>query len=150
MTNKVAGAFATGVLWLAAAGFAVFGVQWLAHPADMARPLGIVLTNGDATSDARAVYGGMEVGLGLFLAYSAWSLRRRTQGLAAATVVLLCLGLSRFAGIVAAPGGVTGGTFQLLSTDLGGAALCAVALFVSRSVFPRATSVETKHGGQPA
>ncbi len=125
--------FAIGVLALGAAAFMGFGVKWLLDPAAMAGPLGIVLTNGDATSDARAVYGGMELGLGLFLAYSAMSPARRTQGLAAAAMTLSGLGLSRFIGILLAHDGVGAGTYQLLATDVLGTALCAAAFFVSRA-----------------
>jgi Domain of unknown function (DUF4345) len=119
------------MLVLGAIGFALFGVKWLLNPTGMATPLGIVLTNGDATSDARAVYGGMELGFGLFLAYSAIAPARRTQGLAGAAIVLAGLGLSRSVGILAADS-VTSGTYALLATDVTGTLLCAAAFFVSR------------------
>lgn len=119
------------MLVLGAIGFALFGIKWLVNPTAMATPLGIVLTNGDATSDARAVYGGMELGLGLFLAYSAIAPSRRTQGLAAAAITLAGLGLSRSIGIIAAES-VTSGTHALLATDLTGTVLCVAAFFVSR------------------
>ena len=131
--TRGADVFVMVVLALAALGFIAFGLQWLARPVVMAQPLGITLGNGDATSDARAVYGGMELGLGVFFVYCLLSARRRTLGLAGATLVMLGLGLSRLLGIVLDPHGVTGATHQLLATDLGGAALCAVALFVSRA-----------------
>ena len=57
-----------GTLCLGAVAFAAFGVPWLIHPQSMAHDLGIILTNGDATSDARAVDGRMELGLAAFLA----------------------------------------------------------------------------------
>ena len=122
------------ILGLGALGFAIFGVQWLADPAAMAQPLGILLTNGDATSDARAVYGGLEIGFGLFLAYSAWSPARRTQGLAAGALVLGGLGLARIAGVLLAPGGAGHATSMLLITDLTGITLFVVAFLVSRRV----------------
>jgi len=132
--SRAAGFFVTGTLALAAVGFAAFAVQWLVHPSAMAGPLGIVLQNGDATSDARAVYGGLELGLAAFLSYCAMSAARRTLGLTAATFAMLGLGLARLGGVLVAPEGVTGATHQLLGTDFGGAALCAVALWVSRSL----------------
>ncbi|MEO7113795.1 MAG: DUF4345 family protein [Polyangiaceae bacterium] len=119
------------MLVLGAIGFALFGVKWLVNPTGMATPLGIILTNGDATSDARAVYGGMELGLGLFLAYSAIAPARRTQGLAAAAITLAGLGVSRSIGIIAAES-VTSGTYALLATDLTGTVLCIAAFLVSR------------------
>jgi hypothetical protein len=126
-------AFVIGTLCLGAVAFWAFGLQWLAHPVVMAQPLGIVLTNGDATSDARAVYGGLELGLGLFLVYSCWAPQRRTQGLAAGALTLLGLGTARLAGILLAPEGVSGETLKLLATDFAGVALFAAAFYVSRS-----------------
>ena len=107
-------------------------MKWLINPTGMATPLGITLNNGDATSDARAVYGGMELGLAAFLAYCAAAKSRRTVGLVAAVCSLLGLGCSRLAGILLVDGAVTSGTWQLLGTDFGGATLCAIAFFVSR------------------
>ena len=127
-----AGNFSIAVLALAALAFAGFGIQWLVHPAAMAKPLGILLTSGDATSDARAVYGGMELGFAIFLLYSTLARHRRTQGLAAAYLTLLGLGFSRLIGILLAES-VSTGTLQLLATDLGGASLCFVAFMASRS-----------------
>lgn len=134
--DKLTQGLVIGTLCLGALAFAAFGVQWLVRPDAMAHELGILLTNGDATSDARAVYGGMELGFGAFLAYSAWSPARRTQGVAAAMMVLFGLGIARLIGIVLAEGGVTSGTRQLLVTDLGGAALCTVVFLLSRKQTP--------------
>jgi hypothetical protein len=131
--SKTANAFVMGTLCLGALAFAAFGLQWLANPVAMAQPLGIVLTNGDATSDARAVYGGMELGLALFLIYSCWSPKRRTQGLAAGALTLFGLGLARLIGILLAPEGVSGSTIQLLATDFTGVALFGAAFYVSLS-----------------
>jgi hypothetical protein len=130
--DKRANGFVIGVLYLGAVAYAAFGVQWLLHPQAMAHDLGILLTNGDATSDARAVYGGMELGFAAFLAYSAWAPARRSQGLAAAMLTLFGLGSARLIGILVAPDGVSGATKQLLATDFGGATLCTVAFVVSR------------------
>jgi len=131
MSSKSADYFAIGVLCAGALAFGAFGVQWLLDPVAMASPLGIVLTNGDATSDARAVYGGMELGMAAFLLYSAASKDRRTQGLAAAALSLFGLGTCRLIGIVLGQG-VGAGTYQLLGTDLAGTTLCTVAFLVSR------------------
>lgn len=130
--DKLSNGLVIGTLGLGAVAYAAFGVQWLIHPQTMAHDLGILLTNGDATSDARAVYGGMELGLAAFLGYSAWSPARRTQGLAAAMLTLFGLGLSRLTGVLVAPEGVTGATKQLLFTDFAGAALATFAFVVSR------------------
>lgn len=133
LPGNAARRFALAVLGLGAVGFAVFGVQWFANPIGMAQPLGIVLGNGDATSDARAVYGGLELGFGLFLAYSALSPARRTQGLAAGALTLGGLGFARIAGIALAPDGVSRATYSLLATDLIGIVVFTAAFVVSRN-----------------
>lgn len=117
------------ILLLNAAAFGFFGLKWLFSPAAMAGPLGILLTNADAVTDAQAVYGGLELGLGIFLAYCASKPAHRQIGLLAATLALGGLGLSRLAGVAMVPGQVTGATLQLLSTDLFGAVLNGVFLF---------------------
>lgn len=131
--SKAADIFAIAILVLTALSFIGFGVKWLVNPVSMAAPLGITLNNGDATSDARAVYGGMELGLGLFLLYSCAAKARRSQGLAAAALTLGGLGVTRAIGIAVAVGGVGPGTYQLLVTDFLGIALTSAAFFVSRS-----------------
>lgn len=130
--NKLATRVSIGLLGLGSLAFIAFGIQWLAAPQTMAQPLGIVLTNADATSDARAVYGGLEIGIGLFLAYCALSAATRRTGLVAGMLALFGLGLARLAGIVVAPEAVSGGTHQLLAMDLGGAVLFAVGVIVAR------------------
>jgi hypothetical protein len=118
---------AVAALCLAALGFFAFAAQWLVDPVGMAKALGITLAGGDATSDARAVYGGMEAGLGAFLLFCAVGKTRRTTGLAAAAMTMLGLGLARLFGIAADPAGVTGATHQLLATDFLGSALAFAA-----------------------
>lgn len=135
--NRWARALTIGTSSLASLAFIAFAVQWLLDPVGMARVLGIILTNGDSTSDARAVYGGLELGLGIFIAYCTWSPARRPQGLAAAALTLWGLGLSRFVGIQLAPDGVSGATWQLLTMDLIGAVCCSLTFVVSRRSYRR-------------
>jgi hypothetical protein len=121
------------LLLLNAAAFAFFGVKWLLSPVAMAGGLGIQLTNADAITDAQAVYGGLELGVGIFLALCARRATLYQIGLLAATLALSGLGLCRGLGILLAAQHVTGATWQLLGTDLTGAVLNGVALFfVSR------------------
>lgn len=120
--------FSGAVLWLTAIGFAYFGVRFLLSPTEMARTLGIDLNTGDATSDVRAVYGGLELGVGFFIAYNALDSRRHHEGLVASLCTLLAMGLTRFIGIVAVGFAVTPMLWSFLGIELGGTALCAVAL----------------------
>ena len=121
------------ILLLNAAAFGFFGVKWLLTPVAMASGLGIHLTNADAITDAQAVYGGLELGVAVFLAICALRPALKWAGLLAATLTLAGLGTCRGLGILLTPEHVTGATTQLLATDLGGAVLNGVALlFASR------------------
>ncbi|MEO6954405.1 MAG: DUF4345 family protein [Polyangia bacterium] len=121
------------LLLLNAAAFVFFGIKWFLGPEAMALPLGIHLTNADAITDAQAVYGGLELGLGVFLTVCALRPTLQWAGLLAATLALLGLGTCRGLGVLLGAGHVTSATTRLLSTDLGGAVLnAAVLAFASR------------------
>jgi hypothetical protein len=117
------------VLLLNAASFCFFGVRWFLTPHVMSQPLGIVLTNADAVTDAQAVYGGLELGVGLFLAYCATRPHLRHVGLLASTLTLTGLGLTRLIGVAMSATPVTGATTQLLATDWLGIVLNSVVCF---------------------
>ncbi len=133
-----------GLLLLNAAAFVFFGLKWLFTPVAMATGLGIQLTNADAITDAQAVYGGLELGVGIFLVVCALRPAMLFSGLLAATLALSGLGLCRGLGVVLATTHVTGATWQLLATDLTGATLNALALIVaSRKLGITATTSDT-------
>lgn len=121
----------TILLLLNAAAFVFFGVKWLLSPEAMASGLGIRLTNADAITDAQAVYGGLELGVGTFLGICGLRPRLQWAGLLAATLALSGLALSRGLGIVLAVQSVTGATWQLLITDITGATLNALVLGIA-------------------
>lgn len=106
------------IIVLSAVAFCFFGVKWLINPMGMSGPLGIVLSNADAITDAQAVYGGLELGIGMFLLYCAYRQQFRFAGLLAATLTLTGLGFSRLFGIITVLGPITRATTQLLTTDL--------------------------------
>jgi hypothetical protein len=70
-------------LVLAVSGLALVVVGWigLSAPADLMDPLGIPLDGPSAHNEIRAAYGGMHVGLGLFLLVTALRAPLRTVGL---------------------------------------------------------------------
>lgn len=115
-------------LLLNAAAFGFFGVKWLMNPMAMAGPLGIILSNADAITDAQAIYGGLELGVAVFLVCCAFRQPLRFAGLLAATLVLTGLGLSRLVGILTVSGPITHVTTELLTTDLVGIAINAIVL----------------------
>ena len=117
---------ATAFLLLNATAFGFFGVKWLIDPMAMAGPLGIILSNADAITDAQAIYGGLELGVGVFLVCCAFNQSLRFAGLLAAMLVLSGLGLSRLVGILTVSSPITSATTQLLATDLVGIAINAI------------------------
>jgi hypothetical protein len=80
--------------------FLGFGAAFLAYPGDMAAMVSLVLINSSARTDVRAIYGGMELGVGVFLL--ACALRRDfvRVGLFASACVLVAMATSRFVGLL--------------------------------------------------
>ena len=126
------------VLLLNAVAFGAFAVQWLFTTTTMAHGLGIELTNADAITDAQAIYGGMELGAGVFLAICALRPNLQRTGLLAATLLLGGLGCCRALGIAMAATPVTVATWKLLSTDALGTVVNGVTLFIASRRKPSA------------
>ena len=118
------------VLSMNAAAFLFFAIKWFFSTVAMAKALGIELTSADAITDAQAVYGGLELGAGLFLAICAARPQLTRTGVLAATLMLGGLFAMRGLGIAIASQPVTIETWKLLSTDFLGTALNG-ALFVA-------------------
>ena len=110
--------FPNVVLALCAIGFLAFGLWLLVDPAGALGKIGIEARNGTGLVELRAFYGGMELGLGLFLAWCALRPEWRQAGL---WLVLLAMLLGG-----AALGGYLG---WALLWELGFAALGGAALF---------------------
>ncbi len=88
------------VLLLSALLFAAVGSAFLPRPAEMASRVGIRLGERIASSDVRAVYGGLEIGFAFFLAFT--SLNRSTvrPGLVAEIAAFGGLLLGRAVGVL--------------------------------------------------
>jgi Domain of unknown function (DUF4345) len=121
------------VLALDALLFAGFGALWWIMPQAMAAKVGIGLTSTGAIIDAQGLYGGLEVGLGSFLAYCALAAARTRLGLVAGTCILCGIALSRLVAI-ARFGLPDTSVAVLVGLDLLGAVLNLVFLLRYRSV----------------
>ena len=125
--------FPTAVLALCALGFLGFGLWLLLAPAGALGKIGIQATSGVGLVELRAFYGGMEIGLGLFLGLCL--LRPDWQGAGLWLVVLANggAGLARLAGALL--GGVALGGYLgwALLWELGFAALGGAALWLRQS-----------------
>lgn len=92
--------FARGFLWLFGAVFLVFGIVAVVNPGAMIGPAGIEATASGALAEVRAVYGGLQIGLALFLIWSALDAKRYASGLLAYGLVLGSVGDCRALGLL--------------------------------------------------
>ncbi len=114
------------VLWLAAANWIAAGSFALALPVENAALIHIELGGTIASSDLRAVYGGLRLGIGCFLAWAAWTGHLRPGLIAAALLFggnLLGRAVSLVVDGVPESPGLTLIAFELLGLVLVGAAL---------------------------
>ena len=121
-------AFPVLLIALCALGFLAFGLWLLADPAGALAKIGVATTSATGTIELRAFYGGMEIGLGLFLGCCALRPEWQAAGL---WLVLLAnggAGLARLLGIALAGASAGGYLGWALAWELGFAALAALAL----------------------
>lgn len=119
-----------------------FGVAFFIDPHAMTGQFGITLSGTDAIADVYAVYGGFEVGMGLFLVWCAWKARALEAGLVAASLCLCGFFVGRLMGVVS-QGHPTASTYKLLATDALGALLNPAFLMLylrEKRATPQATS----------
>ena len=124
--------FPTVVMALCALGFLGFGIWLLADPAAMEK-VGIQATSKVGTAELRAFYGGMEIGLAIFLALCLWRPEWQAAGL---WLVLLAnggAGLARLLGIFLSGAALGGYLGWALLWELGFATLAGVALALKPS-----------------
>lgn len=88
------------VLAIFAVGWAVFGLACFAAPAAMLRGFGIELSQADAVTEIRAMYGGAQLGIAAFFAYAYRSEALLRPALALAALMMIGFASARAAGIV--------------------------------------------------
>jgi hypothetical protein len=113
-------------LTLAAAGFVAFGLALLVAPALLAI-VDLEPPTPTARSDVRAIYGGMELGIGVLLALCARRREWYRVGLVAQGLALGGAAAGRLVSL-AADGAPRPVTLALAALEFAGAALAAVAL----------------------
>ncbi|OGT58612.1 MAG: hypothetical protein A3E01_03865 [Gammaproteobacteria bacterium RIFCSPHIGHO2_12_FULL_63_22] len=91
--------FSVLVLVLAALGFLGFGAWLLVDPVGGLAGVGIAGTTAAGVVELRAFYGGLEIGLGLFLLLCSARPDWRVPGLWLVLLGNLCIGLTRLYGI---------------------------------------------------
>ena len=114
---------ARGILWLSAILFAAFGLAYTLAPDFMAAAAEIRLSTSTARVDFAAGYGGLQLGVGAFLAVCARRERWVHIGLLASGLALSGFGLTRAVGIALAAGPVRPVLYGALALELSGIAL---------------------------
>lgn len=117
------------ILVIAAATFAFFGLTFLVNPAGMASVVELHPATSTSTTDIRAVYGGLELGIAALL--SAALRTRVREGLLMATILFGGLLLGRITGILV-DGPVSPTTWRVFSAELFATLGSAFGLFLTR------------------
>ena len=87
------------VLWGMGLGFVAFGVAYLVDPHGMMEIVGVQLTSPSGAADIRAIYGGLQLALGLFLLACARRDDWTSPGLLATSYAFSFVAGCRLAGI---------------------------------------------------
>ena len=115
------------VLVLGAAGFAGFGLIFAVAPEMLARQIDLGIASPAARTDVRAVYGGLEIGIAVFLFWCASAPHRVRFGLIALTTCFGAVFAARLLGIIL-DGSLDPLTLSLLAVEVGGTVLGTIAL----------------------
>ncbi len=118
------------ILGLSALVYVGIGLAFIIAPESLLPRVNITAPSGTALTDVRAVYGGLDLGVGVLLAYCL--MRNEIQtGLVACTLTLGGLAIARIIGMTldAAQDTIT---YGLLTSELVGAAMAAVGLYLYR------------------
>jgi hypothetical protein len=94
-------AFARGYVRVVAALTVAFGLVSLLWPASMADPAGFGPLAPSAATDVRATYGGLQLGLGLYLLWASADVSRLRGALVLLVATVGCVGASRALGMLA-------------------------------------------------
>lgn len=124
------------VLWFTAVLFIAYGVACFFSPQLPADYAGLILSNGDAYAEAGAMYGGLQMGFGLFCALAAV---RREYFRAGLLLVALCIGLLALGRLYSSLTGVSAigpYTYGALAYEWATAMLAALALWRTDSDTP--------------
>ena len=110
------------ILLVTALVFVILGAAFVMIPVRMADVIDLGVVAPSAVADVRAVYGGMNIGFGVFLTWCGLAIPRVNTGLLAALMVFVGLASGRMVGIIAEPS-QPAITFVLLATEILGIVL---------------------------
>ena len=108
------------ILWLTAAGFLGFGLAFALWPAPMITYIDIQLPTATARADFAATYGGLELGIGIFLMVCANRADWLEPGLWAATAALAGFAVVRLISVIFASNPVNSVIYGALAIEITG------------------------------
>jgi hypothetical protein len=126
--------FVRWLLGIVAAIFLALGVAFLAIPTNMLGAMDIQAEPGKALADIRAVYGGLDLAIGILMAICFFR-KQFSSGLGIGALALTCMFSGRLIGILIDPAQDVL-TIGLFVSEVLGAVLCGVALFLARQPEP--------------
>lgn len=116
------------ILWISALVFIAYGLVSLISPAVPAGFAGLVISNGDAFAEIGAMYGGLQMGMGLFCLLAVNRLEYFRAGLALLVIVIGALALARLLSLLLSADPVTAYTWGALVYECITALLAGIAL----------------------
>lgn len=116
------------VLWLSALLFSGYGLTSLFSPEIPAGFAGLAMTNGDAFAEIGAMYGGLQLGLGLLCLLAALKPNHYQAGLLLLVVGVGILALARLYSALIAPAPVGAYTIGAICYELSTATLAGIAI----------------------
>jgi hypothetical protein len=119
--------FARGFLVFSGAAFLFYGLYCLFNPQLLTEYTGMGLSDATAMIEVRAMYGGLQTSMGLFLIYSALHVSRVSNGLLVALFIFVGLAGARAFGM-AIDGGDNGYNFIAVTFESICGVICLVLL----------------------
>ena len=116
------------VLWISAIAFIGYGLVCLVSPDIPAGYAGLALTNGDAIAEIGAMYGGLQLGFGLYCLLGAVNSTLERPALGLLVMCIGAVGLSRLAWTLMEVAPVGDYTYGAMAFELTLAILAALAL----------------------
>jgi hypothetical protein len=116
------------ILWVSALVFSSYGLMCLLSPELPAKYAGLDITNGDAYAEMGAMYGGLQLGFGLFCLLGALRKDLLRPALTALLLMIGGLALSRLSLTAISVDPVSGYTYGALAFEWALAVLAALAL----------------------
>lgn len=121
------------ILCLSALVLILYGIVSLVAPAIPAGLAGLVINNGDGYAEIASMYGGLQIGFGLFCAMAALKPEFYRAGLALLVIVIGAVALARLLGVLITEDTLTSYTWGALIYECTTATIAALALSKSKT-----------------